>query len=313
MEELEKSDILSIFNMYFQRNEVPEIWNEIKDQWRVLQWNAPLGRRICPVCGKLFRKFFTKHLESHGISREEYVMMLYKLDDIPVCANPNCNNKVTLKTTDKYSFHEYCSRKCAANHHVELGTFHLLHQNLKLDSEGKSIIHINSNNSRLSNNSHPWQHKNLKLDSRGCSINHSNSNDTRIVQGNHYCQQRDNKLISGLWHSSGELYILNVIKELGFNIITNKVIPNKVSNNSAVYYPDGYIEELNLCIECDGFSIKKDSQGNYLDYYKQKYLDYSKMGYQVLILQSDSLEIAMNEVADKELLVNMINSYKNAS
>lgn len=78
---------------------------------------AKLARKTCPFCSRIMSKLLWQHIrnvhpEHNDLDDYQIVCLVRNLKEIPMCANPNCNNRAAI-SYGSFKFKDYCSVSCA--------------------------------------------------------------------------------------------------------------------------------------------------------------------------------------------------------
>lgn len=75
-------------------------------------------KRTCPFCGTIRNKLWGHIRLKHpdlGMTDKEILVKIKGWKEVPICANPRCNNQV-LMYKQIYQFGQYCSARCKTAH-----------------------------------------------------------------------------------------------------------------------------------------------------------------------------------------------------
>jgi hypothetical protein len=203
--------------------------------WREIQSTLDKGR-ICPICGKIYKNHFLNHLSSHGLDQCKYLVLLYKLSEVPRC--PICDNNCSINTHG-YQFNNTCS--------------------------SSYCMHSMSNYTRVSNGNHNFAyngdpiHDDLKYKElhdkamarirRGDNIlaySGDPSHDKKVLEFHRWkLTLRDNVRYSG-WHSRPENLLAEILSKLSI------YYEREVEYNNQEYRVDYVLPDYRKILECDG-------------------------------------------------------------
>ncbi|MCQ2209123.1 MAG: GIY-YIG nuclease family protein [Paludibacteraceae bacterium] len=140
----------------------------------------------CIICGikvKNSAQLISHALQSHQLDFIQYTLKRLGLTEIPKC--PICGKDCKFSYRAGGYFNPSCSKSCSqslANRRaIANGTYHFLHQNAKLDENGKDIMRSKSQYTLSKEGKHRFLKANLIKDEKGRSVYHVRSAQDKAV------------------------------------------------------------------------------------------------------------------------------------